>query len=697
MKLNRSAFAIISLLFISLNIHAQVKEPIIWKNSVSIEKDGTVKLISKALIDKTWHLYGQYSEPAGGIPAEFSFNESSSYKKSGTVTEWPKPHKEYDEIMEANIQFFENEAVFTQRINVLSENDFVVNASFTGQACTSEGMCIPLVSEFEFAVPGLQTIRKQAEKNKTDEVLSEKNETDSIVHKEIDTLKKDTVTVSGDKNLTETNSGNKKTNDNWLIVFLIAFVAGLLTLITPCVFPMIPMTVSFFMKGNKSKSAGLKQAYFFGFSIILIFAVLGLILTLLFGNQAMYIISTHWIPNMIFFVIFMVFALSFFGLFEIIIPNKLIDKSDKQADKGGLSGVFFIALTTVLVSFSCTGPILGGALMELSSGSENSLVFFISMLGFALGFALPFTLLAIFPSVLSKLKSGSWLNSVKIVFGFLEIALGLKFLSMADLGANWRILDRETFLALWIVTFALLGFYLLGKLKFKGDSDVQHISVYRLFMAIITFSFVVYMIPGLWGAPLKTLSGYLPPQTTQDFDIERLIVENKPSVSALETHNEDTGIVKYSDILHLPTGFKGFFDLEQAKAYAEKVNKPIFVDFTGKTCANCREMENNVWNAPEVKKLLNDEFVMLALYADANFIDLDKEDWVTTEDGKVLKKLGQKNLNYQITKFKMNAQPYYVIMDSNEKVLTKENKAYDKDVKNFIAFLNEGIANFKNN
>jgi thiol:disulfide interchange protein DsbD len=460
---------------------------------------------------------------------------------------------------------------------------------------------------------------------------------------------------------------------------------------------MIPMTVSFFMKGNKSKSAGLKQAYFFGFSIILIFAVLGLILTLLFGNQAMYIISTHWIPNMIFFVIFMVFALSFFGLFEIIIPNKLIDKSDKQADKGGLSGVFFIALTTVLVSFSCTGPILGGALMELSSGSENSLVFFISMLGFALGFALPFTLLAIFPSVLSKLKSGSWLNSVKIVFGFLEIALGLKFLSMADLGANWRILDRETFLALWIVTFALLGFYLLGKLKFKGDSDVQHISVYRLFMAIITFSFVVYMIPGLWGAPLKTLSGYLPPQTTQDFDIERLIVENKPSVSALETHNEDTGIVKYSDILHLPTGFKGFFDLEQAKAYAEKVNKPIFVDFTGKTCANCREMENNVWNAPEVKKLLNDEFVMLALYADANFIDLDKEDWVTTEDGKVLKKLGQKNLNYQITKFNMNAQPYYVIMDSNEKVLTKENKAYDKDVKNFIAFLNEGIANFKNN
>jgi len=298
-----------------------------------------------------------------------------------------------------------------------------------------------------------------------------------------------------------------------------------------------------------------------------------------------------------------------------------------------------------------------------------------------------------FPSVLKKLKSGSWLNTVKIVFGFIEIALGLKFLSMADLGANWGLLDRETFLSLWIVTFALLGFYLLGKLKFKGDSDVTVISVPRLFLAIITFSFVMYMIPGLWGAPLKMLSGYVPPMTTQDFDINRIVVEN--SGGSVTSHKEDLGNRKYADILHMPTGFDGFFDLEEAKAYAKKVNKPIFVDFTGKTCANCREMENNVWTDKEVKRILNEEYVMVALYADANFIKLDEEDWVTTKDGKVIKRLGSKNLNYQITRFNMNAQPYYVLMDYNEKVLTPKNKAYDKDVANYIKFLKEGIAAYK--
>jgi thiol:disulfide interchange protein DsbD len=295
-----------------------------------------------------------------------------------------------------------------------------------------------------------------------------------------------------------------------------------------------------------------------------------------------------------------------------------------------------------------------------------------------------------FPSVLSKLKSGSWLNTVKIVFGFLEIALGLKFLSMADLGANWGLLDRETFLALWIVTFTLLGFYLLGKLKFKGDSDVEKIGVPRLFLSIITFSFVVYMIPGMWGAPLKVLSGYVPPMTTQDFDINRLIVENAGTTK----HENDLGTRKYIDKLHLPTGFEGFFDLEEAKAYAKKVNKPIFVDFTGKTCANCREMENNVWNDPEVKKILNEKYVMVALYADAYTIELPENEWIKTSDGKIYKTLGEKNRYYQITKFNRIQQPYYVLMDSDENVLTKENKDYDKHVPNFIKFLNDGLESF---
>ena len=333
---------------------------------------------------------------------------------------------------------------------------------------------------------------------------------------------------------------------------------------------------------------------------------------------------------------------------------------------------------------------MGAALIEMASGSSNSLVFFISMLGFAFGFALPFSLLAAFPSVLKKMKSGSWLNTVKIVFGFLEIALGLKFLSIADLGAGWGILDRETYLAIWIVTFSMLGFYLLGKLRFKGDEPVEHIGVGRLFMALTVFAFVVYMIPGLWGAPLKAISGYIPPMTTQDFDIERIVVENGGSGANVSTLPANR---KYADQLHLPTGFEGFFDLEEAKAYAKQVNKPIFIDFTGKTCANCREMENYVWSNPMVKSILQEKYVMVALYADANFIHLDENDYVVKKDGTVIKTLGKKNLDYQMERFNMNAQPFYVLIDAEENVLT-EPKAYDRDVENFVKFLEKGLENF---
>ena len=479
------------------------------------------------------------------------------------------------------------------------------------------------------------------------------------------------------------------------MVFLISLGAGLLTLLTPCVFPMVPMTISFFMKGNKNKKQGLKEAYFFGGSIIFIFAVLGLLLTLILGKDAMYLISTHWVPNVAFFIIFMLFAFSFFGLFEIRLPASWINKSDKGADQGGYMGAFFIALTTVLVSFSCTGPILGAALMGIASSSTTSFVFFVSMIGFALGFALPFTLLAMFPQVLSKLKSGSWLNTVKIVFGFLEVALGLKFLSMADLSADWRLLDRETYLVLWIVVFTLLGFYLLGKLKFKGDEDLKQISVGRLFLSIITFSFALYMVPGLWGAPLKAISGYIPPMTTQDFNIERSIIENTPKGTLQATsENALPADRKYVDLLHYPTGFDGFFDLEEAKAYAKKVGKPIFVDFTGKTCANCREMEYYVWEDKQVKTILTQDYVMVALYTDANTIKLPESEWVTLKDGKVAKTLGKKNHNYQIEQYSVNAQPLYVLMDADGNLL-QEPKGYDRSVSNFVSFLEKGKENFK--
>jgi thiol:disulfide interchange protein len=665
---------------------SQVLNPVKWTYTVKQIDESNAELIFNAKIDKGWHLYSQYMEDGGPIVTNFKFEKDKSYKLEGKTSE-PKPESEYDDMFKMTVKYFNTKAVFKQKIKILSKKDFSVKGSFEYMVCNN-GSCIPFPhsdNPFEFKVKG---------NSKADETLMATANTEEKVSdsSQAVALKVDTnnATIDTSKGATESIKTKTEDKEGWIAIFLFAFIAGVLTLITPCVFPMIPMTISFFMKGNKDRSKGLKQAYFFGFSIIMIFAVLGLLLTLLLGKDAMYIISTHWIPNVLFFVIFMIFALSFFGMFELTLPSSIINKSDQNADKGGYIGTFFVAFTTVLVSFSCTGPILGAALIELTSGSDDSLVFLISMLGFALGFALPFTLLAMFPSVLSKLKSGSWLNTVKIVFGFLEIALGLKFLSMADLGANWGLLDRETFLALWIVTFTLLGFYLLGKLKFKGDSDVEKIGVPRLFLSIITFSFVVYMIPGMWGAPLKVLSGYVPPMTTQDFDINRLIVENAGTTK----HENDLGTRKYIDKLHLPTGFEGFFDLEEAKAYAKKVNKPIFVDFTGKTCANCREMENNVWNDPEVKKILNEKYVMVALYADAYTIELPENEWIKTSDGKIYKTLGEKNRYYQITKFNRIQQPYYVLMDSDENVLTKENKDYDKHVPNFIKFLNDGLESF---
>lgn len=673
---------------------AQEKDPVNWTSKAEKISDSEYKLIFKATVDPNWHFYSQYSE--GTMPMAYYFDDPVGYKTIGKVSESPKPKEEYDELLGGLTKYWDASATFTQKIKITTTDKVNIHGAVEYQACIN-GACMPLTYEFSFDLEGL--------KNKPTSESSETSDTiDTIAITTKDSVETSGVdsTIKGDFDTSNTEkvgpaheiTTQKEEKDGWGMVFLLAFIAGLLTLITPCVFPMIPMTVSFFMKGNKSRSAGLKQAYFFGFSIVIIFAVLGLLLTILLGKDAMYVISTHWIPNTLFFIVFMVFALSFFGLFELTLPSGLINKSDKKAEKGGYLGTFFVAFTTVLVSFSCTGPILGAALIELSSGSDNSAVFLISMIGFALGFAIPFTLLAMFPSVLSKLKSGSWLNTVKIVFGFIEIALGLKFLSMADLSANWHLLDREVFLSLWIVVFSLLGFYLLGKLKFKGDRDLESIGVTRLFLAIITFSFVVYMIPGLWGAPLKALSGYVPPQTTQDFDINRTIIEN--SGGAISVNKEDLGTRKYTDELHLPTGFEGFFDLEEAKAYSKKVHKPIFVDFTGKTCANCREMENSVWTHPEVKKLLNNEFVMVALYADANFIKLPEAEWILPDDGsRTIKTLGSKNLYYQRTKFNMSAQPYYVLMDSDENVLTKENRVYNKDVKIFIDFLKEGIAEYK--
>lgn len=661
---------------------SQIEEPVKWSYNVQYNQNiATINIVAD--IQPGWHLYSQYNTEGITQATVFSFDPADQYQLVGKTTE-PKYTELKDDF--GTDRYFDMPKVkFVQKIKILSEQDFTLHLSIDAQSCT-DGKCVMAGKDININIKGV----KLTNEDKTSLASTEK----PAVEKPAQEAATEAVIANTAQDDDNTPDSTDTKDKSMGVVFLISLLAGLLALLTPCVFPMIPMTISFFMKGQKTQKQGIRQALFFGFSIIFIFAVLGLVLTLLLGKDAMYIISTHWVPNLIFFIIFMIFAFSFFGMFEITLPSSWINNSDKQSEKGGYFGAFFIALTTVLVSFSCTGPILGAALIEMASGSSNSIVFFISMIGFALGFALPFTLLAMFPSIMKKMKSGSWLNSVKIVFGFLEIALGLKFLSMADLSAGWGILDRETYLALWIVTFSMLGFYFLGKLQFKGDEPIDHISTPRLFLSLITFAFVVYMIPGLWGAPLKAISGYIPPMTTQDFDMERIVVENN-NVSAASFDCLPANR-KYADQLHLPTGFEGFFDLDEAKAYAKQVNKPIFIDFTGKTCANCREMENYVWTHPQVKELLQNQYVMVALYADVNTIQLDESEWVTNADGTVIKTLGKKNLNYQMEHFNMNAQPFYVLIDADGNMLTQEPKSYDRDVDNFIDFLQEGLYNYTN-
>ena len=664
---------------------AQIMDPVKWSFQVKDLNGSESELIFTAQLDEGWHLYSQHTDPMGPIGISFEFTPSKDYALKGKVSE-PKPHEEFDKDFNCTVRSFSGRVVFRQKIERLSQKDFKVKGTYSYQLCNNGSCIAPDDRDFSFSVKGaLQDLKNELddlEMPVTDTATEKLQENEAVV---------DTIAPA----VADTEGQPEGKKQSLIVVFLFALLGGILTMFTPCVFPMIPMTVNFFMNSTDNKRASRRQAWFFGFSIVFLFAVLGAILTLIFGPEALYFIGTHWVPNLLFFIIFLIFSLSFFGLFEIKMPEKWINKSDEQADKGGLLAPFFITLTTVLVSFSCTGPILGAALVSLSTSTTDRWVSLITMLGFGIGFAAPFTLLAMFPSVLKNMKSGGWLNTVKVVFAFLELAFGLKFLSMADLYCNWGLLDRETYLALWIVIFGLMGIYLLGKLKFKGDEDLQHIGVVRLFLAIIDLAFVVYMIPGLWGAPLKAISGFLPPMETQDFNIERSIEEHGSTIAYTPgAATEDLGTRKYADKLHMPSGFNGFFDLNEAKAYAKQVGKPIFIDFTGKTCANCREMEHYVWADKEVKELLTTKFVMCGLYVDENTIDLPEEEWVTDDNGRVLKTLGRRNLYYEKSMYNMNAQPYYVIIDADGKVLTKENYKYDRDVQKFVNYLNEGLSNY---
>ena len=655
MKLIKNLFLTLMLAFVSAAVVAQPIEPVLWKTSVEEQGEGVYKIIFKASIEQGWHLYdmGPY-EIGGPMATAFTFEPASDYSLEGDMTAEGELIKHFDDVYEMEVGYYENEVTFSQIVK--SEQGAVVKVAAEWMSCNDQN-CVNSDKDFEITV-GAPVAAESAE----------------VV---------DAAAASAGGSL-------------WGFV-LSAIGWALIALLTPCVFPMIPMTVSFFLKGSGSVAKGRFRALMYGLFIVVLYTVpIGVIifLTWLIGGDAVTAdifnwLATHWLPNLIFFAVFMIFAASFFGAFEIVLPEKLVNDSDAKSDKSGLAGIFFMALTLVLVSFSCTGPIVGSVLIQSTSGEFWTPI--VTMFAFSVVFALPFTLFALFPTWLKQLpKSGGWLNSVKVVLGFVELALGLKFLSVADQTYHWGILDREVYLAIWIAIFSLLGLYLLGKLKFKHDSDMPYLSVPRLVLAIISFSFVVYMLPGMWGAPLTALSGYMPPLQSQDF-----VLSQAGGAVAQASDEGDNAVVgvKYADKLELPHGLQGFFDMAQAEAYAAEVGKPLFVDFTGHGCVNCREMESRVWSDPRVLKLLREEYVVVALYADDK-LKVDEADWVTTDAGKVLKTLGKINSYYALKNYGVNAQPYYVLQGAAGEQLV-EPRGYNLDAAAFVEFLKKGVEEYR--
>ena len=648
----------------------QIKQPVKWSFTFKKTAENEYDLILRAKIDVTWHVYSQFIPDNGPVPTSFSFNKSADYKLIGKTVEKSKIIQEYDSNFNMMLKYFENEALFIQKVKTTGKVN-VISGSLEFMTCDNRQCLPPAEIDFSFKLNENPATAK----------------TDSIKPKDSPKPKAGAVKPFPKP------SPSKEQKGMWAFI-LIALGQGILSLLTPCVFPMIPMTVTFFTHNEKKKSKGIMNALVFGISIVLLFIVFGIIFGSIFGEDTSHELSTHWLPNIFFFLIFLVFSASFLGMFEIVMPAWLINKVDSKADKGGFLGPVFMAFTTVLVSFSCTMPMVAIVIALAKDGAIIKSV--IGMLAYSIAFATPFTLFAIFPKWLSSLpKSGGWLNSVKVVLGFLELAFGLKFLSVADQAYHWHILDREVYLSLWIAIFALLGLYLIGKLKFSHDSDMPFVKVPRLFLAVIVFSFTVYLFTGMFGAPLKVISGYLPPQHTQDFDLEELI-RNNPSCAPVDT-SKLNGLCekpKYADFLTQPHGIKGYFDYVQALKCAKAQNKPVFIDFTGQGCVSCREMEARVWVNPKVLKILKNDYIVVSLYVDDK-TELPEEEWIlSTYDGKTKKSIGKKNADIEVAKYGYNAQPYYILIDGSENKLA-EPRGYNLDVDAYVKWLQDGVAKFK--
>ena len=654
---------------------AQIQEPVKFKTELKTISDTEAQIVFTGNIDAGWHVYSTDLPSGGPISATFNVEKIQGAELMGKLTPQGKEIENFDKVFEMKLRYFENTATFVQKFKI-TDASYQIEGYLEYGACNDENCLPPTEVPFSFSGKGNAATATVATSETKAETVNQPTAENSVAETTaIDSAA--TVALSDNETsvqdywtpvIKELNSYGETTSQqdrSWIYIFFAGFIGGLLALFTPCVWPIIPMTVSFFLKRSKDKKKGIRDAWTYGASIVVIYVALGLAITLIFGASALNALSTNAVFNILFCLMLIIFAASFFGAFELTLPSKWSNAVDSKAEQtSGLLSIFLMAFTLSLVSFSCTGPIIGFLLVEVST-TGSVIAPAIGMLGFAIALALPFTLFAMFPSWLKSMpKSGGWMNVIKVTLGFLELAFALKFLSVADLAYGWRILDRETFLALWIVIFGLLGFYLLGKIKFPHDDDDNTTSVPRFFMALISLAFAVYMVPGLWGAPLKAVSAFAPPMTTQDFNL-------------------------YNNEVHAK-----FDDYDAGMEYAKRNGKPVMLDFTGYGCVNCRKMEAAVWTDPKVSKLMTDDYVLITLYVDNK--EPLPEHIKVMENGKerTLRTVGDKWSYLQRSKFGANAQPFYVLIDNEGKPLNKS-YSYDEDIDKYVDFLQTGLDNYK--
>jgi thiol:disulfide interchange protein DsbD len=689
----------ISLLFLFLTSSFLIAQetPVHFKFSIKKISDCEYDLQFTAAVDEPWHIYSLSPVNDGPNPTVFMFTKSADYDLVGKTTE-SKPIKEFDKVFEMNVQYFVKTATFTQRIKLKSDKKIIIKGKYEYQACTEEKCIFPPADVFEFSLQGTAACLNSAAASTantaaTSTLTSVESVAEVVAEPTADTA---TIVQPTKEDAVISQGIPKETQDvpkSWYAIFIAGFIGGALALLTPCVFPMIPMNVSFFTKQSKTKAEGIKNALLYAVSIIVLYVGLGLGVTVIFGAGALHSLSTNVWFNLAFFVLLLVFAMSFLGAFEITLPSGFVNKMDAKSDKGGYIGIFFMAFTLALVSFSCTGPIIGTLLVE-AAGTGNLAGPFWGMFGFALALALPFGLFAAFPGWLNSLpQSGGWLNAVKVTLGFLELALALKFASNADLVVQAGILTREVFVGLWIVIFALLTMYLLGMFKTSHDSDLKHVSVGRLFVAIASFFMVIYLIPGMWGAPLKLFSGILPP--LEYSESPHGFGGSSAGASAQASLPADAEFSKYMEvnkngIVH----FKN--DYEHALAYSKKVGKPLLIDFTGHACANCRKTEDYVWPDPEVTKRLNNDVVLVSLYVDDKRA-LDPKDYMKVQwygKEREITDIGDKFKYMEEKLYGQSSQPLYVLVDGNEQVIAPI-RGYNPSIPEYITWLQDGIEKYK--